>query len=51
MLVSDWIMTERIVFLTYTREVFAATQHWTEAHQIFAERPGTLLGYDEAALV
>jgi hypothetical protein len=42
---------ERIVFLPYTREVFAATQDWTEAHQLFAERPGTLRGYDEAALV
>ena len=42
---------ERIVFLPYTREVFAATQHWTEAHHIFPERPGTLRGYDEAALV
>ena len=51
MLVSDWIMTERIVFLTYTREVFAATQHWTEAHKIFPERPGSPVGYDEAALV
>jgi len=42
---------ERIVFLPYTREVFAATQHWTEAHQLFPERPESLLGYDEAALV
>ena len=42
---------ERIVFLPYTREVFAATQDWTEAHQLFAERPGTSRGYDEAALV
>jgi NitT/TauT family transport system substrate-binding protein len=42
---------ERIVFLPYTREVFAATQHWTEAHHLFPERPGTLRGYDEAALV
>ena len=51
MLVSDWIMTERIVFLTYTREVFAATQHWTEAHKIFPEPPQPPVGYDEAALV
>jgi NitT/TauT family transport system substrate-binding protein len=42
---------ERIVFLPYTREVFAATQHWTEAHDLFPDRPGTLRGYDEAALV
>jgi len=42
---------ERIVFLPYTREVFAATQHWTEAHQMFPERPESLRGYDEAALV
>ncbi len=34
-----------------TREVFAATQHWTEAHQLFPDRPESLLGYDEAALV
>ena len=42
---------ERIVFLPYTREVFAATQDWTEAHQLFPGRPESLLGYDEAALV
>jgi len=42
---------ERIVFLPYTREVFAATQHWTEAHRLFPERPESLRGYDEAALV
>ena len=43
---------ERIVFLPYTREVFAATRHWTEAHRLFAERPSSsLAGYDEAALV
>jgi NitT/TauT family transport system substrate-binding protein len=41
---------ERIVFLPYSREVFAATQHWTEAHHLFPERPGNLRGYDEAAL-
>src|SRR5260370_41514951 len=34
-----------------TREVFAATQHWTEPHQRFPDRPEALLGYDEAALV
>jgi NitT/TauT family transport system substrate-binding protein len=42
---------ERIVFLPYTREVFAATQHWTEAHHLFPDRPESLRGYDEAALV
>jgi NitT/TauT family transport system substrate-binding protein len=42
---------ERIVFLPYTREVFAATQDWTEAHRLFGDRPEPLLGYDEAALV
>jgi ABC-type nitrate/sulfonate/bicarbonate transport system substrate-binding protein len=42
---------ERIVFLPYTREVFAATQHWTEAHKIFPEPPRSPAGYDEAALV
>jgi ABC-type nitrate/sulfonate/bicarbonate transport system substrate-binding protein len=42
---------ERIVFLPYTREVFAATQDWTESHHLFGERPESLLGYDEAALV
>jgi hypothetical protein len=26
-------------------------QHWTEAHQLFPDRPDALLGYDEAALV
>jgi ABC-type nitrate/sulfonate/bicarbonate transport system substrate-binding protein len=42
---------ERIVFLPYTRDVFAATQHWTEAHKIFPEPPQSPVGYDEAALV
>ena len=42
---------ERIVFLPYSREVFAATQDWTEAHHLFTERPDSLAGYDEAALV
>ena len=43
---------ERIVFLPYTREVFAATQHWTEAHKIFPQQqPGSPVGYDQAALV
>jgi NitT/TauT family transport system substrate-binding protein len=30
---------ERIVFLPYTREVFAATQDWTQAHKIFPDLP------------
>jgi hypothetical protein len=42
---------ERIVFLTYTREVFAATQQWTEAHEIFPRLSQPSVGYDEAALV
>ena len=42
---------ERIVFLPYTREVFAATQDWTESHHLFPERPEAPLGYDEAALL
>ncbi len=42
---------ERIVFLPYTREVFAATQQWTEAHEIFPRILGSPAGYDEAALV
>jgi NitT/TauT family transport system substrate-binding protein len=42
---------ERIVFLPYTREVFAATQQWTEAHEIFPRLSRPPVGYDEAALV
>jgi NitT/TauT family transport system substrate-binding protein len=41
---------ERIVFLPYTREVFASTQHWTQEHQLFTELPQPSAGYDEAAL-
>jgi NitT/TauT family transport system substrate-binding protein len=40
---------ERIVFLPYTREVFAATQHWAHEHQLFSELPSPA-GYDEAIL-
>jgi len=40
---------ERIVFLPYTREVFAQTQQWTEAHQLFAGAAAGA-GYDEAVL-
>jgi NitT/TauT family transport system substrate-binding protein len=42
---------ERIVFLPYTREVFAATRQWTAAHGLFPEMPAALAGYDEGALV
>lgn len=41
---------ERIVFLPYTREVFAATRHWTETHKIFSGPPRSSVGYDEAVL-
>jgi NitT/TauT family transport system substrate-binding protein len=41
---------ERIVFLPYTREVFAATQQWTEAHHLFSRPSRPSAGYDEAAL-
>jgi ABC-type nitrate/sulfonate/bicarbonate transport system substrate-binding protein len=42
---------ERIVFLPYTREVFAATQRWTQDRNLFPELSEPLVGYDEAALV
>jgi NitT/TauT family transport system substrate-binding protein len=41
---------ERVVFLPYTREVFAATQQWTEAHNLFSG-PAPAVGYDQAALL
>jgi len=41
---------ERIVFLPYTREVFAQTQQWTEAHQLF-DGASAQIGYDEAVLI
>ena len=31
---------ERIVFLPYTEENFAATQQWTEAHNLFSGGAG-----------
>ncbi len=40
---------ERIVFLPYTREVFAATRQWTEARNLFSGSPAA--GYDESVLV
>jgi NitT/TauT family transport system substrate-binding protein len=43
-------MGERIVFLPYPREVFDATQRWTQAHEIFAQPSASTVGYDEAAL-
>jgi hypothetical protein len=42
---------ERVVFLPYTREVFAATQQWTEAHDLFSGPSRSSVSYDEAALV
>lgn len=42
---------ERIVFLPYTREVFTATQLWTQARNLFPGQPGSPVGYDQAALV
>jgi hypothetical protein len=41
---------ERIVFLPYTREVFAETQEWVGAHQLFPEGELAPVGYDEAVL-
>jgi NitT/TauT family transport system substrate-binding protein len=40
---------ERIVFLPYTREVFAQTQQWIETHELFARATGQV-DYDEAAI-
>ena len=40
---------ERIVFLPYTREVFAETQQWIESHQLFDGATG-LAGYDEVSM-
>jgi NitT/TauT family transport system substrate-binding protein len=40
---------ERIVFLPYTEENFAATREWTEAHNLFSG--AATAGYAEAALV
>jgi ABC-type nitrate/sulfonate/bicarbonate transport system substrate-binding protein len=39
---------ERIVFLPYTREVFAETRQWTQARNIFSGAP--LAGYEESVL-
>ncbi|HTX25702.1 MAG TPA: hypothetical protein VME19_01645 [Streptosporangiaceae bacterium] len=43
-------MGERIVFLPYTEEVFAATRQWTQAHEIFSQLSTSAAGYDEAVL-
>jgi NitT/TauT family transport system substrate-binding protein len=40
---------ERVVFLPYTREVFAQTQQWIETHELFARATGQA-SYDEAAI-
>jgi len=40
---------ERVVFLPYTREVFAETQQWIESHQLFTGVSAPA-GYDEVAL-
>jgi hypothetical protein len=41
---------ERIVFLPYTREVFASTRQWAQSRNLFPDLPSTLASYDEAAL-
>ena len=41
---------ERIVFLPYTREVFAETQQWTQGRRLFSHPARSWLSYDEAAL-
>jgi ABC-type nitrate/sulfonate/bicarbonate transport system substrate-binding protein len=41
---------ERVVFLPYTREIFAATQEWAQDRDLFPEMPPSLASYDEAAL-
>ena len=40
---------ERIVFLSYTREVFAETQQWIESHQLF-DGATAVAGYDEVVM-
>jgi hypothetical protein len=41
---------ERIIFLPYTREVFAATSQWVRDRDLFPELPVPAASYDEAAL-
>ena len=40
---------ERIVFLPYPEEAFAATQQWTQAHQIFDGAGPSAASYREAS--
>jgi len=41
---------ERVVFLPYTREIFAATQDWARERDLFPEMSSSPASYDEAAL-
>src|SRR5215468_9628515 len=41
---------ERIVFLPYTREVFASTRQWAQNRNLFPDLPPSLASYDEAVL-
>ena len=41
---------ERIVFLPYTREVFASTRQWAQSRNLFPDLPPSLASYDEAVL-
>jgi hypothetical protein len=41
---------ERIVFLPYPRDVFTATQQWTQAHDLFPGLSPSPTDYDEATL-
>ena len=42
---------ERIEFLPYTREVFAATQEWIGARHLFPEPTRPAISYEAAALI
>jgi ABC-type nitrate/sulfonate/bicarbonate transport system substrate-binding protein len=41
---------ERIIFLPYTREVFAATREWVQDRDLFPDLPPAPAGYDAATL-
>ena len=41
---------ERVVFLPYTREVFAQTRQWIDAHQLFDGAAAAQADYDEAVI-
>jgi NitT/TauT family transport system substrate-binding protein len=41
---------ERIVFLPYSKEVFAATQEWTQARELFPGLGPALASYEQATL-